>query len=416
MEGKKMSNSKIIFCSSLLVVFFINNTFAQNTWSQGTDMTAARSWHVVAGVNGKIYALGGNLSDYSSTEEYDPDTDTWTIKANMPTGRTDFSGCSVNEKIYAIGGWSGGITLSSVEEYDPATDAWTKKSNMPTRRWGHATSTVNGKVYIVGGASGWPVKKMYETMEVYDPMTDTWKTKASIPTPRWGLSCSVVNGKIYAIGGTLRDSTSVSTVEEYDPATDSWTKKTDMPTVRWGFASAAVNGKIYAIGGGDPYPATKVYRIVEQYDPAMDVWTTKTSMPVDRIILAACSVNGKIYACGGEGLGSRDQYAELYIYDTGYITGIENNSVKPVNLDLHQNYPNPFNLFTTISYSLPESDIVTLKLYDLVGQEIKVFVNTFQSAGDHQITWSAEGSPSGIYFYRLQTGAYTKTMKLILQK
>jgi len=71
----------IVYVFSL---FIIIPTFSQqpesksggDAWSQGTDMPAARSWHVVAGVNGKIYAIGGNLSEYSSTEEYDPGIET----------------------------------------------------------------------------------------------------------------------------------------------------------------------------------------------------------------------------------------------------------------------------------------------------------------------------------------------------
>ncbi|MCK4988954.1 MAG: T9SS type A sorting domain-containing protein [Bacteroidales bacterium] len=104
------------------------------------------------------------------------------------------------------------------------------------------------------------------------------------------------------------------------------------------------------------------------------------------------------------------------MYDPGYATSIDNSIIKPVRFQLHQNYPNPFNLLTTIKYSLTRSDFVTIKICNLVGQEVELLVNAFQTAGDHQITWEAEGVPRGIYFYTLQTGEFSETKKLHLQK
>ena len=83
---------------------------------------------------------------------------------------------------------------------------------------------------------------------------------------------------------------------------------------------------------------------------------------------------------------------------------------------LYQNYPNPFNSITTIKYNLPKSDIIILKVYNLIGQEIETLIDCFQLAGEHKINWVAKGLPSGIYFYRLQAGECTETKKLILQK
>jgi len=85
-------------------------------------------------------------------------------------------------------------------------------------------------------------------------------------------------------------------------------------------------------------------------------------------------------------------------------------------LQLDQNYPNPFNPATSIRYSLPEAQIVTLKIFDLTGKAVDVLVNEFQTAGVHEVQWAAEGLPSGIYFYQIQAGAFSGTKKLILQK
>ena len=88
----------------------------------------------------------------------------------------------------------------------------------------------------------------------------------------------------------------------------------------------------------------------------------------------------------------------------------------PEHIQLLQNYPNPFNPETTIRFNLPKSDHVTLKIYNLAGQEIETLVDATRSAGEHQAKWHAEGLANGIYFYQLEAGKFSKTKKLILQK
>ena len=83
---------------------------------------------------------------------------------------------------------------------------------------------------------------------------------------------------------------------------------------------------------------------------------------------------------------------------------------------LEQNYPNPFNPTTTINYSVPEDGIVTLKIYDLLGNEVKYLVDEEQVAGYYQVEFNAEGLSSGIYFYNLTSGNFMDTKKLILLK
>ncbi len=82
---------------------------------------------------------------------------------------------------------------------------------------------------------------------------------------------------------------------------------------------------------------------------------------------------------------------------------------------LYQNFPNPFNPTTIIKYQLAVDDYTTLKVYNLLGQEIATLVNGYKIAGSHQITFSAEsGFASGIYFYKLQSGSMTEVKKFII--
>jgi photosystem II stability/assembly factor-like uncharacterized protein len=83
---------------------------------------------------------------------------------------------------------------------------------------------------------------------------------------------------------------------------------------------------------------------------------------------------------------------------------------------LEQNYPNPFNPSTTIRYQIPNSSFVTLKVYDVLGNEISTLVNEKIPAGSYEFDFDATGLPSGIYLYRLQAGDFVDTRKMILIK
>ncbi len=90
---------------------------------------------------------------------------------------------------------------------------------------------------------------------------------------------------------------------------------------------------------------------------------------------------------------------------------------------LSQNFPNPFKTSTTISYNLSKSDYVSLKIYNLSGQEMETLVEDFQTVGEHQIIWEPIGLQSGVYFYKLDVGTpfgsrrkHTETKRLIYQK
>lgn len=99
----------------------------------------------------------------------------------------------------------------------------------------------------------------------------------------------------------------------------------------------------------------------------------------------------------------------------GIVSDIQENPQVLPDYILHQNYPNPFNPITVISYRLPVPGFITLKVYDMLGQEVKVLVNSKQSAGVQSVVFNAADLPSGVYFYTLAAeNGFSQTKKLIL--
>ncbi len=107
-------------------------------------------------------------------------------------------------------------------------------------------------------------------------------------------------------------------------------------------------------------------------------------------------------------------------------TAMEDKPVLPLEFNLYQNYPNPFNPTTTIKYSIPTSSpltkrrtevgFVTLKVFDILGREIKTLVNKKQSPGSYSVIFNAGDLPSGLYFYKLTAGEFSQTKKMLLLK
>ena len=99
-------------------------------------------------------------------------------------------------------------------------------------------------------------------------------------------------------------------------------------------------------------------------------------------------------------------------------TGVEENLAEtvPVSFSLSQNYPNPFNPQTRINYALPKPGIVTIKLYDILGKEVGIIENGFKNAGNYSVSFDASRLASGVYIYKMVSGDFSATKKLLLLK
>ena len=113
-----------------------------------------------------------------------------------------------------------------------------------------------------------------------------------------------------------------------------------------------------------------------------------------------------------------NDYPSLWTAIVDSVTSVdeESNQAVPLDYELSQNYPNPFNPVTKINYHIPELSPVTLKVYDVLGDEIATLVNEEKPAGSYEVKFNAIKLPSGIYFYQLQANGYSNTKKMLLLK
>lgn len=98
------------------------------------------------------------------------------------------------------------------------------------------------------------------------------------------------------------------------------------------------------------------------------------------------------------------------------IVNVDEDISLPETFELYQNYPNPFNPLTIIQFRIPNSEFVSLKVYDVIGNEVATLVDEYKPAGMHNVQFTMNNLTSGVYFYQLKAGSFTETKKMILIK
>ncbi len=120
----------------------------------------------------------------------------------------------------------------------------------------------------------------------------------------------------------------------------------------------------------------------------------------------------------GEGNCCWTEWSDFSIFMLSDMTDIETDENKtiPENFNLVQNYPNPFNPSTQIEFSLPRAEFVTIDIFNILGEKVETLVSQSMSAGSYSVTWDASNVSSGIYFYKINAGEFSETMKMTLVK
>jgi photosystem II stability/assembly factor-like uncharacterized protein len=170
-----------------------------------------------------------------------------------------------------------------------------------------------------------------------------------------------------------------------------------------GYASAEWGLILKTTNGGEGWGISNIYGVANNYNPA-DLYSI-------------CFVDSSI------GLAVGESGIILRTTNAGGVTSVKSDKTEMANrFNLNQNYPNPFNPSTSIQYAISSpangtgTQLVTLKVYDLLGREVATLVNEEKPAGSYEVEFIASNLASGIYFYKLQSGDYSEIKKMILMK
>jgi len=113
----------------------------------------------------------------------------------------------------------------------------------------------------------------------------------------------------------------------------------------------------------------------------------------------------------------KDSFESFYCDEVSLtLTDVQKKKEVPIEYSISQNYPNPFNPTTKIKFALPKTALTKILLYDLLGREIQTLINKEVKAGYHEISFDVHNLPGGVYFYRIQSGDFVQSKKMILMK
>lgn len=354
--------------------------------------------------NGSIYHFGGS-NNWSGSIVYPRiyrfDGTAWAYHDTIPDNNLwDVETLLVGDNVYLLSGWPGGPALN--RRYNMNTRQWSylSPSPNPSQTWGMTSEELNGNIYLFDS---------YGNVYSYNIAADTWTTKTpNVATGSWDMSSILFQDEIYILGWNN------SAFYKYSPTTDQWTQLAASPYQVGACAFGIINNLIYAIGGNAGGGTTAFYSSIIVYNITSNSWETSSlELSSKRHWMATAEYQGGLYVVGGidELAQSVDTVEEIVPQGTA---GLNDNSGIAQGYLLEQNVPNPFNSTTIIRYVIPSFSPVIIKLYNVLGTEVKTLVNETKSAGKHQVSFDATGLESGVYYYSLQAGNYIQIKKLLV--
>ena len=276
--------------------------------------------------------------------------------------------------------------------------AWTKSKDRDT------SDTVKYKLRIKDKNTG------IET--VFSDITDTTKNVGSRTLTKGNFDWYVeaTDGKENAYSDT-----SGFSIRNTPPTQPSFTNISDNDTVSYNSGKLVI--KYSPASDTDNDNLRYLFRITNGSDVDTSFSTTADSAEVDAGTFQPASkytLEGRV-TDGTDTTSFSNGNLEFF---TPSVTGVEriNEETIPERYSLSQNYPNPFNPKTKIRYSVPQSSDVSLKVYDVLGREVKTLVDGKMESGEYEVDFDASSLPSGVYFYRLSTGEFVQAKKMVVNK
>ena len=178
------------------------------------------------------------------------------------------------------------------------------------------------------------------------------------------------------------------------------------------------SGNVYVTGVSEGFYGSYDYATLKYNSEGIVEWETRYDFKYDSPVDVVSDGLGNVYVSGRTVFDNDSEAMAVTIkYTDESVTGTdkENNNL-PGTFQLSQNYPNPFNQTTNISWNIKQNSFISLKVYNILGQEIATLVNGMKSAGTHTVSFNAEDLSSGVYLYKLETNEFSQTRKMLLYK
>ncbi|HRF67578.1 MAG TPA: T9SS type A sorting domain-containing protein, partial [Ignavibacteria bacterium] len=411
--------------------------FVANQWTTRPVVPNASYFGASAWIGDTLYFQAPTSAGAATTTIYRYTYNgSWSTGVPMPGALVGGSMVAAGGRLYYVGGSATGVTTggTTVYSYNPGTGTWSTMAPLPAALSGHQAVNWGDSVLIVVGGP-WTGSGTNLAHHYYRIGSNTWGTTASsLPSGqgRRTFAMAINGNKIVVSSGfntAFIKSTYVGTIGS-NASTITWVAAPDVPTTESGLSRPGSTsfGNWFFLVGGERGTTTGYSDITYVFNTTSNTWSGQISgLPFPRSnimghITAKCINDTLSLFCpagygivGGIGTGAATDL--FHITRAGVFTSTGNNTTStPDKFELSQNYPNPFNPSTVINFSLPSSSLVTLKVYDITGREVKTLVNELRGAGRYDVTFDASNFATGVYFYTLETENFTQTKKMLLVK
>jgi Kelch motif len=241
--------------------------------------------------DGRVLVTGGgnDAGILSSSEVYDPNSDTWAPAGSLNSPRSRHVAVVLsNGQVLVAGGRAtrGGPSLPSAELYDPEANAWTATGSMASARFNFAAVRLfDGRVLVSGGLDPTAAPRILASAEVHDPAAGSWAHTRHMLNARFGHAMTLLSdGRVLVAGGNTPggDDAPTRTAEIYDPGDSSWTMIDNMHVARSFFSAAMLADQTVLVAGGNTYPLETRTATAEIYEPVTEKWRSTGSMAVAR--------------------------------------------------------------------------------------------------------------------------------------
>jgi len=419
--------------------------------ANGEDGSSA----VAVDTSGNVYITGYSdgdpnpvfrQDDYVTIKYNSSGTEQWAIRYDGPGNFHDVPyaiAVDINQNVYVTGGSSGSGTrydYTTIKYNSAGVQQWVGIYNGPANYDDTANDIAvddSGNVYVTGSSDGTSSDdEDFATIKYNTAGTQLWLARydgGGVGDDAYAMSLDG-NGNLFVTGESRNPSAPYSydyLTIRYNVFTGDtvWTARyngpasgNDIPL----FVTSDNTGNAYVTGYSEGGATGNDYATLKYNNAGMEEWLTRfngTGNGNDIAASVGVDTAGYVYVTGssfGSGTGNdivTIKYSQSPSGVPGTISGL------PEDYYLFQNYPNPFNPNTVIGYRLSVSSMVTLKVYDVLGNEVAVLVNEEKPAGIYEVEFNGHsglsgtrGLPSGVYFYTLTAGSFKQTKKMILLK